>query len=51
LDLSPTQWYLSAKAMKPCPLSIWSFILQLLAFINTYVTTENENMLAAFRTL
>ncbi|KAI6046052.1 transcription factor Tfb4 [Pisolithus marmoratus] len=48
LDLSPTQWYLSAKATNPYPLSIESFLSQLLAFLNAHIATKNENTLAVF---
>ncbi|KAI6095567.1 hypothetical protein F5141DRAFT_1013069, partial [Pisolithus sp. B1] len=43
--------YVSAKATKPYPLSVWSFTSQLLAFINTHIATKNESMLAALGTL
>lgn len=48
LDLSPTQWYLSAKATNPYPLTIGSFLSQLLAFLNAHIGTKNENTLAVF---
>ncbi|KAI6104683.1 hypothetical protein EDD16DRAFT_1475657, partial [Pisolithus croceorrhizus] len=43
--------YVSAKATKPYPLSVWSFTSQLLAFINTHIATKNESMLATLGTL
>ncbi|KAI6121488.1 TFIIH subunit Tfb4/p34 [Pisolithus sp. B1] len=51
LDLSPTQWYLSAKTTNPYPLSIGSFLSQLLAFLNAHIATKNENTLAVFGAL
>lgn len=47
LDLSPTQWHLSATA-SPHPLSLQSFLSQLFAFLNAHIASKNENTLAAF---
>ncbi|KAI6026180.1 transcription factor Tfb4 [Pisolithus microcarpus] len=46
LDLSPTQWYLSARATNPYPLTIGSFLSQLLAFLNAHI--EHASRLRGF---
>ncbi|KAF9219617.1 transcription factor Tfb4 [Gyrodon lividus] len=48
LDLSPTQWHLSAQATNPHPLSIETFLSQLLAFLNAHIASKHENTLAVF---
>ncbi|KIK76201.1 hypothetical protein PAXRUDRAFT_835431 [Paxillus rubicundulus Ve08.2h10] len=48
VDLSPTQWHLSAQGTNPHPLSIESFLSQLLAFLNAHVASKHENTLAVF---
>ncbi|KAL4074154.1 transcription factor Tfb4 [Scleroderma citrinum] len=47
LDLSPTQWHLSAAASSH-PLSLQSFLSQLFTFLNAHIASKNENTLAAF---
>lgn len=51
LDLSPTQWHLSAQATNPYPLSIETFLTQLLAFLNSHIASKNDNTLAVFGAL
>ncbi|KAF5380496.1 hypothetical protein D9615_004577 [Tricholomella constricta] len=50
IDLSPTQWHLSADAppanVYPLPLNI--FLAQLLAFLNAHIASKHENTLAVF---
>ncbi|EGN99668.1 hypothetical protein SERLA73DRAFT_53296 [Serpula lacrymans var. lacrymans S7.3] len=48
LDLSPTQWHLSAQSSNQYPLSIHSFLSQLLAFLNAHIASKHENTLAVF---
>ncbi|KAG1716656.1 hypothetical protein ID866_534 [Astraeus odoratus] len=48
LDLSPSQWHLSAQPTNQYPLSIETFLPQLLAFLNAHIASKNENTLAAF---
>jgi hypothetical protein len=50
VDLSPTQWHLSAEA-NPYPLSLKSFLSQLLAFLNAHIASKHENTLAVFGAL
>jgi transcription initiation factor TFIIH subunit 3 len=47
IDLSPTQWHLSADAA-PHPLPLATFLSQLLAFLNAHVASQHENTLAVF---
>ncbi|KIL65959.1 hypothetical protein M378DRAFT_161605 [Amanita muscaria Koide BX008] len=53
VDLSPTQWHLSALQppanVYPLPLS--SFLSQLLAFLNSHMACKHENTLAVFGAL
>jgi len=51
VDLSPTQWHISAQPSNPYPLSIQSFLSQLLAFLNTHVAAKHENTLAVYGAL
>ncbi|KAF8135750.1 transcription factor Tfb4 [Boletus edulis] len=48
VDLSPTQWYLSAQATNPYPLPIETFLSHLLAFLNAHIASKHENTLAVF---
>ncbi|KAF9010522.1 transcription factor Tfb4-domain-containing protein [Cyathus striatus] len=50
LDLTPTQWHLSAQ-LPPAntfPLSLSSFLSQLLVFLNAHMASKHENTLAVF---
>ncbi|PFH53817.1 hypothetical protein AMATHDRAFT_73229 [Amanita thiersii Skay4041] len=53
LDLSPTQWHLSAlpSPANAYPLSLSSFLSQLLAFLNSHLACKHENSLAIFGAL
>ncbi|KAG6920301.1 hypothetical protein DXG01_005070 [Tephrocybe rancida] len=44
VDLSPTQWLLSAQSSLP----LNSFLAQLLAFLNAHIASKHENTLAVF---
>ncbi|KAG6898167.1 hypothetical protein C0992_004154 [Termitomyces sp. T32_za158] len=44
LDLSPTQWHLSAQHSLP----LSTFLAQFLAFLNAHVAAKHENTLAVF---
>ncbi|KAG6885961.1 hypothetical protein C0993_006888, partial [Termitomyces sp. T159_Od127] len=44
LDLSPTQWHLSAQHSLP----LSTFLAQLLAFLNAHVAAKHENSLAVY---
>ncbi|KAG6903098.1 hypothetical protein C0995_006285 [Termitomyces sp. Mi166 len=44
LDLSPTQWHLSAQHALP----LNAFLAQLLAFLNAHIASKHENTLAVF---
>lgn len=48
VDLSPSQWHLSAQNDNPSPLSLRDFMSQLLAFLNTHLASKHENTLAVF---
>ncbi|EPQ57290.1 transcription factor Tfb4 [Gloeophyllum trabeum ATCC 11539] len=48
LDLSPSQWHLSSLPENPHPLSLRSFLSQLLAFLNLHIASKHENTLAVF---
>ncbi|TFK73924.1 Tfb4-domain-containing protein [Pluteus cervinus] len=50
LDLSPSQWHLSAEnpPTNPFPLSLSSFLSQLLTFLNAHIASKHENSLAVF---
>jgi len=49
VDLSPTQWHSSSLATNP--LSLESFLAQLLTFLNTHIASKHENTLAVFAAL
>ncbi|KAG9316328.1 transcription factor Tfb4 [Chiua virens] len=51
VDLSPSQWHLSAQATNPYPLSIETFLSHLLAFLNAHIASKHENTLAVFGAL
>jgi transcription initiation factor TFIIH subunit 3 len=51
VDLSPTQWHLSAQATNPYPLPIETFLSHLLAFLNAHIASKHENTLAVFGAL
>ena len=51
LDLSPSQWYLSALPENPHPLSFRSFLSQALAFLNSFLAFKHENTLAVYGAL
>jgi transcription initiation factor TFIIH subunit 3 len=50
VDLSPMHWDLSAREApeNTYPLSLASFLSQLLAFLNTHIACRHENTLAVF---
>ena len=49
VDLSPSQWHSSARHAPP--LSLATFLSQLLAFLNSYIALKHENTLAVFGAL
>lgn len=51
VDLSPTQWHLSAQISNQYPLSIETFLSQLLAFLNAHIASKHENSLVVFGAL
>ena len=51
LDLSPTQWHLSAQPSNTHPLSLSAFLSHLLAFLNAHIACKDENSLAVFGAL
>lgn len=51
LDLSPTQWLLSAQLSNPHPLSFDTFLSHLLVFLNSHIAYKHENSLAVFGAL
>ncbi|KAI0695474.1 transcription factor Tfb4 [Cytidiella melzeri] len=51
LDLSPTQWHLSAQASNTYPLTLSTFTSHLLAFLNAHMACKDENSLAVFGAL
>jgi len=51
IDLSPTQWHLSAEPTNPYPLPLKTFLSQLLAFLNAHIASKHENTLAVFGAL
>ncbi|OJT10433.1 RNA polymerase II transcription factor B subunit 4 [Trametes pubescens] len=51
LDLSPTQWALSAQSTNPLGISLETFLSQLLAFLNAHIACKDENTLAVFGAL
>jgi transcription initiation factor TFIIH subunit 3 len=50
LDLSPVQWALSSSA-QDSPLTLSTFLSQLLAFLNAHLAGKAENTLAVFGAL
>ncbi|KAG5648597.1 hypothetical protein DXG03_003208 [Asterophora parasitica] len=50
IDLSPTQWHMSAEASpaNTYPLPLNTFLAQLLAFLNAHIASKHENTLAVF---
>jgi transcription initiation factor TFIIH subunit 3 len=50
IDLSPTHWELSARAPpeNTYPLTLATFLSQLLAFLNAHIACRHENTLAVF---
>ncbi|EPS97727.1 hypothetical protein FOMPIDRAFT_147470 [Fomitopsis schrenkii] len=53
VDLSPTHWYLSStrSQQNSRPLSLKSFLSQLLVFLNSHIACKDENTLAVFGVL
>jgi len=51
LDLSPTQWLLSAQPSNPHPLSFDTFLSHLFVFLNSHIAYKHENSLAVFGAL
>ncbi|KAH9935309.1 transcription factor Tfb4 [Fomitopsis serialis] len=53
VDLSPTHWYLSSTRTQQNsrPLSLKSFLSQLLVFMNSHIACKDENTLAVFGAL
>ena len=51
IDLSPSQWHLSALPDNPQPLSFRSFLAQTLAFLNSFLAFKHENTLAVYGAL
>ena len=51
LDLSPTQWLLSAQPSNPHPLSFDAFLSHILVFLNSHIAYKHENSLAVFGAL
>lgn len=51
VDLSPTQWHLSAQTSNQHPLSVETFLSQLLAFLNAHIASKHENSLVVFGAL
>ncbi len=53
IDLSPSQWYLSAQPSKsnPHPLSFQTFLSHVLTFLNSHIAAKHENTLAVFGAL
>ncbi|KAF8348326.1 transcription factor Tfb4-domain-containing protein [Amanita rubescens] len=49
LDLSPSQWH--SSAIYSPPLSLASFLSQLLTFLNSHIACKHENTLAVFGAL
>ncbi|KAG9220709.1 hypothetical protein CCMSSC00406_0003808 [Pleurotus cornucopiae] len=50
VDLSPSQWHLSSQQppANTFPLTLNSFLSQLLAFLNSHIASKHENTLAVF---
>lgn len=50
IDLTPSQWHLSAEGqpLNVYPLTLNTFLSQLLAFLNAHIASKHENTLAVF---
>ncbi|KII92795.1 hypothetical protein PLICRDRAFT_37587 [Plicaturopsis crispa FD-325 SS-3] len=48
VDLSPTQWHLSAETDNAHPLPLSVFLSQFLVFLNAHIASKHENTLAVF---
>lgn len=51
IDLSPSQWHLSAQPTNPHPLSFQTFLSLVLTFLNSHIAAKHENTLAVFGAL
>jgi RNA polymerase II transcription initiation/nucleotide excision repair factor TFIIH, subunit TFB4 len=53
IDLSPSQWHLSAQLdpTNSFPLPLHAFLSQLFAFFNAHIASKHENSLAVFGAL
>ncbi|KAH9083474.1 transcription factor Tfb4 [Lactarius deliciosus] len=51
IDLSPSQWHLSAQSTSPHPLSFQTFLSLVLTFLNSHIASKHENTLAVFGAL
>ncbi|KAN0114001.1 transcription factor Tfb4 [Russula decolorans] len=51
IDLSPSQWHLSAQPSNPHPLSFQTFLSHVLTFLNSHIASKHENTLAVFGAL
>ncbi len=51
IDLSPSQWHLSAQPSNPHPLSFQIFLSHVLTFLNLHIASKHENTLAVFGAL
>jgi len=51
IDLSPSQWHLSAQSTNSHPLSFQTFLSHALAFLNSHIAAKHENTLAVFGAL
>ncbi|KAH9040730.1 transcription factor Tfb4 [Lactarius pseudohatsudake] len=51
IDLSPSQWHLSAQPTNPHPLSFQTFLSLVFTFLNSHIAAKHENTLAVFGAL
>ncbi|KAI9450528.1 transcription factor Tfb4 [Russula earlei] len=51
IDLSPSQWHLSAQSANSQPLSFQTFLSHVLTFLNSHIASKHENTLAVFGAL
>ncbi|KAI0266857.1 TFIIH subunit Tfb4/p34 [Gloeopeniophorella convolvens] len=51
VDLSPSQWHLSAESTNPFPLSFQTFLSHVLTFVNSHIAAHHENTLSVFGAL
>ncbi|KAI0254048.1 transcription factor Tfb4 [Lactifluus subvellereus] len=51
VDLSPSQWHLSAQSTNTHPLSFQTFLSHVLTFLNSHIAAKHENTLAVFGAL